>query len=328
MNVVILHDQVPEGASEDEQDTLVQCDAVFDALTALGHMPVLLCFTLNCEESIRGLRAVKPELVFNLVESVCGQGQLIHTAPAILDFLRLPYTGSRTEAIFLSSNKLLAKRILASSGIATPEWVPPEDTRATAVPEGRTYIIKSIWEHASKGLNEHSLVRCEKGGSLVDTLRQRLEEIGGDCFAEAYIEGREFNLSLLEDGDGPVVLPAAEIRFLDYPEGKHAIVDYRAKWEKESFEYRHTIRSFEFPSGDVPLLKELGRIARRCWETFGLRGYARVDFRVDKTGTPWVLEINTNPCIAPDAGFMAAAGRAGLGFTEVVDRIIRATPCQ
>jgi len=328
MNIVILHDQVPEGASEDEQDTLVQCDAVFDALSDLGHTPVLLCFTLNGEESIRGLRAIKPELVFNLVESVGGQGRLIHTAPAILDVLHLPYTGSRTEAIFLSSNKLLAKRILASSGIATPEWVQPEDTRATAVPDGRTYIIKSIWEHASKGLNEHSLVRCGKGGSSVDTLRQRIEETGGDCFAEAYIDGREFNLSLLENSGGPILLPAAEIRFIDYPEGKHAIVDYRAKWEKESFEYLHTVRSFDFSPSDAPLLEELGRIARRCWEIFGLRGYARVDFRVDKAGTPWVLEINTNPCIAPDAGFMAAAGRAGLGFTEVVDRIIRAVHLQ
>lgn len=328
MNIVIVHDQVPEGASEDEQDTLVQCAAVFDALTDLGHIPVLFPFSLNCEESIRGLREVKAEMAFNLVESVSGQGRLIHTAPAILDVVHLPYTGSRTEAIFLSSNKLLAKRVLALSGIATPEWITQEYPDAVIIPDGRTYIIKSVWEHASKGLNERSIVRCGEDGTSGDTIRYRLEETGGECFAEVFIEGREFNISLLENGDGPMVLPAAEIRFMDYPEGKHTIVDYRAKWEKDSFEYRHTIRSFEFVPDDAPLLKELGRIATRCWHIFGLRGYARVDFRVDRAGIPWVLEINTNPCIAPDAGFTAAAERAGLGYTEVVDRIIRATPLQ
>ena len=209
---------------------------------------------------------------FNLVESLSGQGRLIHTAPAILDVLHLPYTGSRTEAIFLSSNKPLAKRVLDLSGIATPEWITQEDLEATDIPDGRTFIIKSIWEHASKGLSEQSIVRCGEDGASGDALRHRLEESGGDCFAEVFIDGREFNISLLQNGDGPVVLPAAEIRFMDYPEGKETIVDYRAKWERDSFEYRHTLRSFEFPPEDASLLSELGRIARRCWDIFGLRG--------------------------------------------------------
>src|SRR5208282_3020872 len=89
-----------------------------------------------------------------------------------------------------------------------------------------------------------------------------------------------------------------------------------------SFEYANTPRRFEFPAEDEPLLQVLTSMSRKCWQEFELRGYARVDFRVDNAGRPWVLEINTNPCISPDAGFMAAAVRAGLSIEEVVRRII------
>ena len=118
------------------------------------------------------------------------------------------------------------------------------------------------------------------------------------------------------------MLPPAEIVFDGYPPGKPRIVGYRAKWDAESFEYRHTVRSFEFERRDAPLVDSLRSLALRCWELFGLRGYARVDFRVDAAGRPWILEVNANPCLSPDAGFAAAAARAGLSFERVVERIV------
>jgi len=171
---------------------------------------------------------------------------------------------------------------------------------------------------------------------------------------EGYIEGREFNLALLgapgapksvgapgapksvgtpgapksvggARGQAPQVLPPAEIEFVDYPEGKPRVVGYRAKWVDGSFEYGSTRRRFSFPPEDQPLLAALADRARACWDLFELRGYARVDFRVDEAGRPWILEINANPCIAPDAGFLAAAGRAGVSIDEVVARIIADT---
>jgi len=146
--------------------------------------------------------------------------------------------------------------------------------------------------------------------------------LGIPLFAEGYVEGREFNLSLLA-GE---VLPPAEIRFEGFPAGQPKMVDYRAKWDEESAEYRHTVRSFAFSPADAPLLEELAAIARRCWQAFGLRGYARVDFRVDPRGHPWVLEVNTNPCISPDGGFVAAASRAGLDLPALVGRILADVP--
>jgi D-alanine-D-alanine ligase len=144
----------------------------------------------------------------------------------------------------------------------------------------------------------------------------------GDCFAEQFVDGREFNLSMLTGETGPEVLPPAEIRFDSYPEGKMRVVGYKAKWVENSFEYHNTPRSFEFSPVDIPLLSRLEEIAEECWRIFELRGYARVDFRVDRTGAPWVLEVNSNPCLSSDGGFAAAAAKRGLSLTDVVERII------
>jgi D-alanine-D-alanine ligase len=123
---------------------------------------------------------------------------------------------------------------------------------------------------------------------------------------------------------GVRVLPPAEIRFVDFPEGKPRIVGSAAKWDEDSFEYAATVRSFERLAGDAPLVETLSRLAIQCWDVLHLRGYARVDFRVDRHGHPFILEANANPCLSPDAGFAAAATQAGLNYRHVVQQILEA----
>jgi D-alanine-D-alanine ligase len=111
------------------------------------------------------------------------------------------------------------------------------------------------------------------------------------------------------------VLPVAEIRFEGFPTAKPTIVGYAAKWHPQSFEYRNTVRRFGI---EPELAARLIGIARDCWQLFGLAGYARVDFRVDAAGTPWVLEVNANPCLSPDAGFAAALAQAGIAYVDAI----------
>lgn len=324
MRIVVLHSELEPEAGKDELDVLAQVEVVGNALARMHHRVQMLPFTLNLADIVEKLQAIQPTLVFNLVETVNGSGRLIHLAPALLDHLRIAYTGSVTEAVFLTSNKVVSKKILRAAGIKTPTWFRSEDRSGNGSPEpDGTFVIKSVWEHASVGLDEDSVVRVQGWSSLRREIDSRRADVGGDAFAEAYIDGREFNLSLISDGKGePVVLPSAEVRFDHFPEGKRRVVGYRAKWEAESFEYRNTQRCFEFEEEDLPLLDELKQIARQCWRLFGLRGYARVDFRVDRAGIPWVLEVNTNPCLSPDAGFVAACEEAGLSIDQMVARII------
>lgn len=321
MKVAVLHGKVMAGASQDEQDVLVQVACVSQALAQLGYEPVPVALSLNMAEAADNLLAVKPAFVFNLVEAIEGRGNLIPCAPLLLDALQLPYTGAQTEAMFLSSGKITAKKIMRMAGIATPDCLSVDGPWPAALKTTR-YIIKSEWEHASLGLDESAVFYP----SDIEQLRRKVvalsERLGGACFAEAFIDGRELNIALLAGAAGVEVLPPAEIIFADYPPDKVRMLCYDAKWTPDSFEYVHTRRTFDFPPQDEALLRQLSAISTHCWEVFNLRGYARVDFRIDGAGQPWVLEVNANPCLSPDGGFVAAAARGGLGYIELIGRII------
>lgn len=259
-------------------------------------------------------------LVFNLVESLNGHGRLIHVAPSFLETSGIPYSGADADAVFLTSNKLLAKKFLSLAHLPTPRWFTADNLKRAAV-HGR-YIVKSVWEHASVGLAEDCVIDTNDPAELEDRLRTLQARLGGQCFAEEYIAGREFNLSVLANTDAAEVLCPAEIVFDGYGENDVCIVDYKAKWDEHSHQYHHTIRSFEFSEDDASILNHLKDLAIRCWHLFELRGYARVDFRVDRFGNPFILEVNTNPCLSPDAGFAAALTRSGIGFVKAIERIL------
>lgn len=327
MKVLILHDTIPESAPQDQKDGLVQAAMVAEALGRLGYDPVPVPFSLDVLSFVDTLRLTRPAFVFNLVESVNGSGRLIHMAPAVMNQLGVPFTGASTDSLYLTSNKAIAKRVMALAGLPTPEWYSVEGLKGIELPHEGPYIIKSVWEHASIGMAEDSVLRTRDGTALLERIHGKADRFGGEWFAERFVEGRELNLSLLASDGRPDLLPPAEIVFRHYPADKVKMVCYRAKWEEASFEYRHTTRSFDLGAADAALLVELERLARACWDLLNPRAYARVDFRVDGEGRPWILEVNVNPCLSPDAGFAAAAEHAGLNMDAVVRRIIRHSGC-
>ncbi len=335
MRVAVVHNAPGPDSAADEQDVLVQAGEIEAALRRLGHVPLRLTCDLNLSAVQEALASAAPDVVFNLVEALGGTGRLLHLFPSLLDALHLPYTGSSAEALFLTSNKMLAKAQLCAAGVPTPAWVGPCDgRRACKLPDAsqrpEQWIIKSVWEHASIGLDESALVKGADTERLNELLLARAPLLGGHCFAEAFIEGREFNLALLESPAGPRVLPPAEIIFVGYQADRPRIVDYRAKWDAASYEYHHTPRRFDYDAADQPLIDRLRQLALRCWEVFDLNGYARVDFRVDAQNRPWVLEVNANPCLSSDAGFAAAVAQAGLAYDQMLREIVagpRVKPC-
>jgi D-alanine-D-alanine ligase len=324
MRIVLLHDANAEGGRPDENDALVQVQALGRVLAAAGHEIVPLPLSLDLKTGAARLRELRPQLVFNLVESLAGHGQLIHLAPALLDSLGIAYTGAPADAVFLSSQKLWTKRLLQAAGVPTPGWVEASGDCGGHANFPARYIVKSVWEDASLGLDDDSVLWADSLATLRQEIRRRRADLGGQAFAERFVEGREFNLALLERADGVRVLPIAEMCFADYPAGKPQLVGYKAKWDASSFEYSHTVRRFELPASDAALLQRISDLALACWRLLGLRGYARVDFRVDASGQPWVLEANANPCLSPDAGFVAAAERAGLDLGAVAADLIAA----
>ncbi len=331
MLIAILHNRVPDDASVSDRDVLVQVAAVTAALDGLGHRSVAVECDLNLLSLQQRLQELRPDVVFNLVESLDGSDSLMFLVPALLDRMNVPYTGSPTEAIWLTNHKLLAKERLRQAGLPTPVWrTGPREAgcglatgpEAGSVPPGARFVVKAVSEHASLGLDEHSLVTIADEAELQRHLGEFRRSLQRPCFAEQFIDGREFNISLLAHADGCQVLPPAEIDFSAFPVGKPRLVGYRAKWEEDTFEYLNTPRRFDFPPQDANLLKQIGELAAACWSLFAVRGYTRVDFRVDQDGRPWILEVNANPCLSPDAGFAAALERAGISYAEAVGRIL------
>jgi D-alanine-D-alanine ligase len=315
--VVLLYNKLPENPKEDELDVIRQMRFISKALRVLGYTPVPLPFSIDMEGAMKELRKINPLLVFNLVETVEGTGGLLYFAPALLNHLGIPFTGAPLEALFITTSKILTKKQLNLLGIPTSDWFQMDELDKLDPRE--SYIVKPVWEDGSLGLDEHCVFKG-KDKAFIKKLKSYHKKT---FFVEHFIDGREFNLSVLGGTSGPQVMPPAEILFKDYPDGKPKIVGYNAKWTEDSFEYTHTPRTFRFKKDEGPMLEELKRLAIKCWHDFDLRGYVRVDFRVDRNNNPFVLEINGNPCIAPESGYVAATKQAGLKFHQVIERVLQ-----
>lgn len=319
MRILVLHSDVAPDAPADEQDTLITATAIAEALETRGHHAILLPFMFDPEKLCMLVTDRRPEIVFNMVEAVFRQGELAPAVPTLLDRLNVPYTGCGAAPMALAGDKPLAKKVMRLAGLPTPDW---DEAPFTRMSDNVRYIVKSATEDASLGLNAYAVVIG------VDAVRQRAEwcraNHGGRWFAEAYIEGREFNISVLEEDGRPRVLPIPEMVFHRWPADRPRIIGYDAKWSETSPEYGGAERRFGGDTDEPALYRRLVELCQVAWRLFELRGYARVDVRVNDAGEPFILEINPNPCLDLAAGFAAAAAQAGIRYAEVVERILQA----
>lgn len=300
-------------------DVLLQVEAVAASLATLGLTPVRIPFTRDLNAFLLEVHSHRPELIFNLCESVDEDPRMGGHPAAVFELLGIPYTGARPLALMLSTDKLLSKRLLAANGIDTPNCLE-YDGEATFTGQGLTYpvIVKPRFEDASIGIDQESVFAAN--GSLLANI-QDFHRQYGPLLVEEYIEGREFNIALLGYPQAQV-LPVAEIDFSEFPDDLFHIVGYRAKWDESSFEYNHSPRFFPSTTAGDEVFARMRQIAKQCFSLFGLRDYGRVDMRMDAVGRMHVLEVNANPCLSPDAGFAAAARQKGMSYDELVEKIL------
>ena len=276
-------------------------------------MEVALDLTL-----IERLPSRRPLVIFNLVDAIDGDGRLAPRVPARLDALGTAYTGCSTRALLETLSKVGTKLKLSHAGLPTPEW----SLDGIGLDPDARVIVKAVWEHGSLGLDETSVVGCAGAPRVVAERTLCLET---EHFAEAYIEGREFHAALLERIWGVEALPIAEILFEGLEPCVPKIYGYDGKWTRESAAYVATVRRFGLEQYEPELAKSLKRIALACWALFGFSGYARVDFRVDLTGAPFIIDINPNPYLSPDAEDAAAAAEAGLSYQDLIASIVESS---
>ncbi|MGC8915434.1 MAG: hypothetical protein ACP5NF_00430 [Thermoanaerobaculum sp.] len=311
--VVIAHNPVPAEADPSTADVLEQVAMVAAALAALGRP-----FETIAIVDPQDVAAFRDTTVFNLFEALPGNPWPPCDFAEALERRGIPFTGSPSAALRLTTDKLATRTHLASLGFPVP---PGVEWSGETPPFPPPWILKPAWEDASLGLEGNPL--CWTREEL-ETRALRMRQAFGSqpLLVEAFLPGREFNVSLVEVEGTLTVLPVAEMDFSSLPPELPPMVTYEAKWAEGSAADRGTVRVF--PDPGEPLVRAVAELALAAAAACGVRGYARVDIRGDARGEPHILEVNANPCLSPGAGFLAAAAQAGLSPPQVVARILEA----
>lgn len=318
MRVLILHSDVAPDAASDEQDTLAQIPVIAEALKAKGHKVSHAPFTPDRAALAALIARERPDVVFNLVEAVWGRGSYASIAVTMLMELGVPYTGANAAAMAIGGDKLLTKRLLTSAGLPTPAWAVAPDWKGV---NGGRWIVKSVDEDSSLGIDDAAV--ADGRAAVMARAEHCTGEFGGRWFAENYIDGREFHAAVIEEDGMPRALPVAEMAFENWDKNRPRIMSDSAKWDAASTEYARTVWKFDGIK-EPALHAKMAQLALKTFALLGLTGYARVDFRVDHAGNPFILEINPNPSLALNCGLAASAAQAKMSYADLIESILRA----
>ena len=295
--------------------------AVCAALSASGHTASAVDFGDDPFELARRLRALRPDIVFNLAERPLDSNDKEPHAAALLELLHLPYTGSGPLTLALCKDKAMTKQILVAHGLPTPRFrlfsgIPPATRAGLSFP----LMVKPRTEDGSLGIAEESIVENHA------ELRQRVaflhEQHGQTALAEEFLSGREFCMTVLGNGtlEEPYrVLPPGE---LVYHSDSWRVCTFEAKWDEDHPSYAAVEACYPAKVSGT-LRRKLERLSLDCARIFDLSGYARIDVRLNQHGEPCVLEVNPNPDLSPSAGMSRTAETGGLSYPEFVQEILR-----
>jgi D-alanine-D-alanine ligase len=253
----------------------------------------------------------RADLVFNLCEGVRGVAQWEDHVVGTLELAGLAYTGCGPWTTAVCRRKAIANTLLERAGLPVPRWTLAQGKIDDDFP--LPAIIKPAAEDASAGLDRQSVVTDRKSlKARIAAMTEQFDEV----LVQQYIAGREFNVGIVGDR----VLPIAEIDFSTMPQGTWPILTYAAKWHVGSPE---DLGSRPVCPAQIPqrLADRLSRLAETAWRVMQGKSYGRVDFRVDDSGRPWILEVNPNPDLTDSAGLSRMAKTAGWEYPELIRRI-------
>ena len=295
--------------------------AIAAALRESGHVVELTgVHGVEVYAALDRVRRDKPDLLFNLCESMDNDSRNEPTFAGLLDLMGIRYTGADLLALASCLYKHRTKEILDAHGVPTPPYriLRAEADLAAAAGVDFPWFVKLAHEDASLGITEANVVRSH--ADLVARTRELWAEYKEPVLAERYVEGREVNVTILGWREGTEVLPLHEIDFAAMPADRPRIVSYAAKWDEHHVDYAGT-KPVPLRNLAPQVIEDIRRVATAAYRAVDLRDYGRVDLRVDAGGIPWVIDVNPNPDISPDAGVCRAAAAAGMSYPQMVARI-------
>ncbi len=291
--------------------------AVYNSLLELGYDVTRVPLMPPLEQASRKLNSLDADLVFNLFEGFCGYPETEALAPEALSELGIPFTGCLGTAIRLALDKAKAKVILKAAGIPTPDFQLLNPQILHMFQLNYPCIVKPRGEDASHGLTSESMV--SNFASLEKQVKAISESYGGGALVEEFIDGREFNVTVLGNSRCDV-LPVSEIVY-SLPSEMPRILTFAAKWETNSLYFQGT--RVVCPAAIGMLEQEhIAETALVAFRLLGCQGYARVDMRMDGKGQLNVFEVNPNPDISPGTGAARQAEAAGMTYTQFIEKIV------
>ena len=323
-HIAILYNRDHEQLEDDpgreaREDVMRVASALSEALSDDATHVDLLPVVGSRLDFVDVLARMQPDLVINLCESMAADSRAEAIVPCLLDMLGLPYTGASALTLTLALHKDKAKELLKARGVSTPGFARVdrlEDLEALSLPF--PLIVKPAREDASVGITTASVVQDAPAlRRAVDTVLRTFQQ---PALVEQYISGREIYVPML--GNAPRrVLPLSEIRFGQFFDDQPKIVTYAAKWETNSPDYA------DCASGpclvmDAQLEARVMKTALDAFAALECRDYGRVDLRVTPEGVPYVIDINPNCDLHPDAGFAKAAATAGIDYRTLARQLV------
>ena len=320
---VVNIDALPQAIDMSEYGVLDEMRSVARALEPLMHNVKIVPFALDIHKLIDELKENRPDVIFNLCESVDGDPTQEMNIASLYELMNIPYTGSRAFTLGLALNKPLVKQILNSNGIPTAKHFVASSSKEYHV-NGNKFpmIVKPSREDASIGITSESIVT-----NRID-LKRRIEYVLDEhkqpALVEEYIDGREINVSVVGN-DEPIIFPVSEIDFSLLPKDIPRIVSYNSKWMYKTVEFAKTKAVCPAPNLTVKEVRTIQETAKKVYLLLGASDYARVDMRY-RDGIPYVLELNPNPDIASDVpedtGFTRSAKAYGWDYEYLIRQII------
>ena len=265
---------------------------------------------------MKRLCSLKPDIAFNICESIFTRSEDEMKMAAILDVTGFPYTGSGPIALGLAQDKGLSKSLLQQGDVQTPKFciIHKQDELEGMPPVEFPIIVKPVREDASAGIEEDAVVHNLQ--ELTRRVEFILEKFKQPAIVENFIDGRELNVALLGNGEYEA-LPISEILFSN----DRKVCGYRAKWVQDSIEFRETtpLCPAELRMHVQRSVEDTARLAAKLHKC---RGYTRIDIRLSREDIPYVIDVNPNPDLSRDAGMVRSANAAGLSYKDMVGKIL------
>ena len=309
----------PESLKQQDKPTEA---SVIECLKRLGHDVETLAVFDNVTDIVEKLKASAPGVVFNLSESFHHDRSHEPNIPALLDLMKVPYTGSGPDALLLCKDKALAKKVLAYHRVRVPNFVVSHQPHPLRSLRRFTYpaFVKPVGEESSDGISKASFARDEN--EALERMRYIHQKFNCDVLIEEYIEGRELYLSVL--GNHRLTgFPPREIFFEQVPDDVPKFATFHAKWNER---YREKWGIKNGPAKELPerLPEHLAQLAKKVYRLLKIRGFGRIDVRLGQQGEVFVIEANPNPSLAEDEDFAQSAAAAGMGYDALLQEILNA----